>query len=194
MAAMGQGRLFPAKATALLAAAVWAGGAWADAAGDEFVARVNAVLSKTEPGGAAGLRAACAALVDTAFDIGAIAPAVSAGTWPKLNGKQRAAYRAAVERRIARDCRSRSRDIAGKTMQAVGERSGDGGDRFIAVRDVNGGGRQLIWRVRAGAGRLRAVDVTVDGRSLAVTIEKDARALLQKAGGDLQQFVTLMGG
>lgn len=187
-------RRLPALAVVLIATFGAVGEAAADSAGDAFVARINKVLATAKPGDGASTRSMCSNLADAAFDLGAMAPAVSAGAWPKFNGSQRAAYRAAIVRRIAGDCQSRSRDIAGKTMAVVGERQGEGGDRFIAVRAKDGGGRQLIWRVRAGSGGLRAVDVTVDGKSLAVTIGKDAKALLQKAGGDLQQFVKLMGG
>jgi len=187
-------RRLPVLAVVLVAAFAGAGDAMADSASDAFVARINKVLGKTKPGDADSIRSGCSSLVDVAFDIDAMAPVVSAGVWPKFNGNQRSAYRAAIERRIAGDCRSRSGDIAGKTMAVAGERQGERGDRFIAVRATEGGGRQLIWRVRAGSGGLRAVDVTVDGKSLAVTMERDAKALLQKAGGDLQQFVKLMGG
>lgn len=190
---MKTGLRLPAIMT-LAVLAAFSGTARADPASDAFVAKVNAVMGKISPGNAGELRSACAALVGSSFDVGAMAPTVSAGTWAKLNAKQRATLRVALERRIAGDCRARGRDIAGKTMEVVGERGGDSGDRLIAVRAADGRGRQLIWRLRAGSGGLRAVDVTVDGKSLAVTVEKDARVLLQKAGGDLQQFVKLMGG
>lgn len=187
-------RRLPALAAALIVTFACAGDAAADSASDAFVARINKVLATAKPGDSESSRSMCSNLADAAFDLGAMAPAASKGAWPKFNASQRAAFRAALERRIASDCRSRSRDIAGKTMAVVGERQGEGGDRFIAVRAKDGGGRQLIWRVHVGSSGLRAVDVTVDGKSLAITIEKDAKALLQKAGGDLQQFVKLMGG
>jgi ABC-type transporter MlaC component len=156
-----------------------------DGAVDDFVARVNATVGSLKPGDAAGARAACTRLVEQAFDIDAMAPVTSAGAWPRMNAAQKKAYRAGLARRAVRDCASRSRDFAGQTMQLVGVRTGEGGDRFIAVK---GKSRTAIWQVR-GAGRLRAVDVSVSGRSLVVAAQKDAKRVLQNSGGDLQALI-----
>ena len=89
-----------------------------------------------------------------------------------------------------RDCVSRSRDFAGQAMELVGVRTGEGGDRFVAVK---GKGRTAIWQVR-GKSRLRAVDVSVSGRSLVVAAQKDAKRILQNSGGDLQALIDSVGG
>jgi ABC-type transporter MlaC component len=156
-----------------------------DPAVDDFVARVNATVGALKPGDTAGARAACTRLVEQAFDIDAMAPVTSAGAWQRMTAAQKKAYRSGLARRAARDCATRSRDFAGQTMQLVGVRTGEGGDRFIAVK---GKSRTAIWQVR-GSARLRAVDVSVAGRSLVVAAQKDAKRVLQNSGGDLQALI-----
>ena len=160
-----------------------------DWAVDDFVGRVNATVGSLEPGDAAGARAACARLVDQAFDIDAMAPAASAGAWPRMSAAQKTAYRNGLAQRIASDCVPRSLDFAGQAMELVGVRQGEGGDRFVAVRAK---GKTVIWQVR-GSSRLRAIDVSANGRSLVIAAQRDAKAILKNSGGDLQALINSVG-
>ncbi len=171
----------------VLTAAVASGAARAsdNPAVDDFVGRINATIGSLKSGDTAGARAACRRLVEQAFDIDAMAPMTSAGAWQRMNKAQKAIYRDGVAGKAERDCASHSRDYAGQAMQLVGVRQGDGGDLFVAVK----GKRQtLIWQVRGGA-RLRAVDVSVNGRSLVIGAQRQAKAILQKSGDNLQALI-----
>lgn len=167
-----------------------AGAAAADAAVDAFVGQINATIGSISPGDPAGASSACTRLIRQSFDLDAMAPTASAGTWKRMNSAQRSAYRSGLARQAARDCASRSGEFAGQKMQFVGVRTGDGGDRFIAVKAK---GRTLIWRVR-GSGRLRAIDLTVNGRSMVNAAQREAKAILQRSGGDLQALIKSVGG
>ena len=126
---------------------------------------------------AQAIRAACATLVGQAFDIDAMAPAIVAEAWDRMDAGQRAAYSRGLARRAAADCASHGSEIAGNAVEFVGVRDGEGGDRLIAVKQSKGRGRTVIWRVRQGSGgALKAVDMTVDGRSLAASARSDAKA------------------
>lgn len=189
------GHVFTLGLTALLLLG-HAGPAAAEPAVDDFVARLEATIGSVTPGDAAGARAACARLVRQVFDLEAMAPVTSAGTWAKMSAVQKEAYRDGLAGRAARDCASRRNEFAGQPLRLAGVRDGKGGDRYIAVRAVReeGSGRTLIWQVRGdAAGRLRAVDLTVNGRSLALAAQRDAKAVLQNGGGDLQALIRSLG-
>jgi ABC-type transporter MlaC component len=174
-----------------------AGPAQSDAAVDEFVGRVNATIGSVKPNDASGARAACSRLVQQAFNLDAMAPVTSAGTWAKMNAAQKKSYREGLAERAADDCGDRRKEFAGQSMKLVGVREGKSGDLFVAVRAMKqgGNGRTLIWQVRAdGGGRLRAIDLSVNGRSLALSAQRDAKAVLQKSGGDLQALIRSVGG
>jgi ABC-type transporter MlaC component len=179
------GRLFLALAFVAAAGFSAAAAATSDRAVDDFIRRLNATVGSLKPGDTAAARSACARLVDQAFDIDAMAPATSAGAWQRMNAAQKAAYRNGLTKRVARDCVSRSRDVAGQTMELVGVRLGEGGDRFVAVKAE---GKTVIWQVR-GSARLRAVDVSANGRSLVIAAQRDAKAILKNSGGDLQALI-----
>ena len=69
-----------------------------------------------------------------------------------------------------------------------------GGDRLIAVKQSKGRGRTIIWRVRKGSGgALKAVDMTVDGRSLAASARSDAKAVLKKTDGNVMALLRSVG-
>jgi ABC-type transporter MlaC component len=187
-----------AYAAATLAAVLLAapsGAAEADGAVTTFVDRINAVVAPVKPGDRTAIRAACAALVEQAFDIDAMAPAVTEEAWRRMNGKQRAAYVRGLSDRAASDCAAHGSEIAGNTVELVGVREGESGDRLVAVRQSKGRNRTVIWRVRKGpGGMLKAVDMTVDGNSLAASARRDAKNVLKKTGGDVTALVRSVGG
>jgi ABC-type transporter MlaC component len=172
-----------------------AGAVEADSAVAAFVDRINATVAPVKPGDRRAIRAACAALVAHAFDIDAMAPAITDEAWNRMNGVQRAAYARGLARRAAADCVSHGKEVAGNTVEIVGVRDGENGDRLVAVKQSKGRGRTVIWRVRAGSdGMLRAVDMTVDGRSLAASARRDAKDVLKRTDGNLIALIRSVGG
>ena len=168
-----------------------------DAAGDvtAFVQRINTVVAAVKPGDRQAIRAACATLVDQAFDIDAMAPDITDEAWKRMNADQRRAYARGLTRRATSDCASHGSEIAGNTVELIGVRDGESGDRLVAVRQSKGRGRTVVWRVRAGAnGVLKAVDMTVDGHSLAASARRDAKNVLEKTDGNVLALIRSVGG
>ncbi len=165
-----------------------------DSAVTTFVNRINATVGPIKPGDRQAIRAACERLVSQAFDIDAMAPAITAEAWDRMDGGQRAAYSRGLARRAAADCASHGSEIAGNAVEFVGVRDAGDGDRLIAVKQSKGRGRTIIWRVRQGSGgALKAVDMTVDGRSLAASARSDAKAVLKKTDGDVMALLRSVG-
>jgi ABC-type transporter MlaC component len=160
-----------------------------------FVQRINNAIAPVEPGDRAAIRAACQTLVAQSFDIDAMAPAITDEAWQRMNADQRKAYTSGLARRAASDCASHGGEIAGNTVELIGVRQGDSGDRLVAVRQTGGNGRTVIWQVRNDAqGALKAVDMTVDGRSLAASARRDAKRVLEQSGGNVLELIRSVGG
>jgi ABC-type transporter MlaC component len=164
-----------------------------DARVTAFVSRINATVAPIEPGDRQAIRAACTTLVKQEFDIGAMAPDIVAEAWDRMDAGQRAAYSRGLAGRAVADCAAHGGEIAGNTVEIVGVRAGEGGDRLIAVKQSKGRGRTVIWRVRQSGGALKAVDMTVDGRSLATSARRDANAILKKSNGNVMALLRSVG-
>lgn len=184
----------PLVAAALVAvAAVPAAAVDATADVSAFVRRINAVVAPVKAGDRQAIRAACATLVEQAFDIDAMARAIADEAWKRMSADQRRAYERGLARRAASDCAAHGSEMAGNTVELIGVREGESGDRLVAVRQSKGRGRTVVWRVR-GNGTLKAVDMTVDGHSLAGEARRDARNVLEKSDGNVIALIRSVGG
>jgi ABC-type transporter MlaC component len=166
----------------------------ADGAVSAFVDGINATVAPVAPGDRKAISAACATLVKQSFDIRAMAPDIAAEAWGRMDAGQRAAYTHGLARHATADCASHGGEIAGNTVEIVGVRAGEGGEQLIAVKQSKGRGRTVIWRVRqTSSGALKAVDMTVDGRSLAGSARRDARNVLKKTNGNVIALLRSVG-
>jgi ABC-type transporter MlaC component len=166
----------------------------ADGAVAAFVDRINATVAKAEPGDRKAIGAACATLVKQSFDIDAMAPTIAGEAWGRMDAGQRARYSRGLARRAAGDCASHGNEIAGNAVDLVGVRAGEGGDQLVAVKQSQGRGRTIIWQVHAGpGGALKAVDMTVDGRSIAASARSDAKAVLKRTRGNVIALLQSVG-
>ena len=102
--------------------------------------------------------------------------------------------RSGLARRAASDCASHGSEIAGNTVELIGVRTATAATGLIAVRQSKGKGRTVIWQVRRIGGVLKAVDMTVDGRSLAASARRDARNVLKKTDGNVIALIRSVGG
>jgi ABC-type transporter MlaC component len=167
----------------------------ADAATLAFVDRINRTVESIDPGDRSAIRAGCASLVAATFDLETMAKSITGEAWSRMSAKHRAAYVDGLAKRAAGDCTRSGREIAGNLVELVGVRAAPDGDSNVAVRQSRGKQRTVIWRVRAGAsGELKAVDMTVDGRSLATIARRDAKAILDNSHGDVTELVRSVGG
>jgi ABC-type transporter MlaC component len=166
----------------------------ADGATTAFVDRINAVIAPVEPGDREAIRAARVILITQDFDINAMAPSIAEEVWPRMSSEQRAAYMRGLTKRAVSDCASHGSEIAGNTVEIVGVRIGESGNRLVAVKQSKGRGRTVIWQVHSSAGgMLKAVDMTVDGRSLAASARRDAKEVLKRTDGDVAALIRSVG-
>jgi len=120
---------------------------------------------------------------------------IAGEAWTRMNAEQRASYVRGLGKRASSDCASHGSEVAGNTVELVGVRRGESGDRLVAVKQSKGRGRTVVWQVRAGGdGALKAVDMTVDGRSLAAAARRDAKNVLKKTDGNVLALIRSVGG
>ncbi len=167
----------------------------ADPATLAFVDRINRTVEAINPGDRSAIRAGCASLIEQTFDLETMAKSITGEAWSRMSAKHRAAYVKGLAKRATGDCTRSGREIAGNLVELVGVRAAPDGDSNVAVRQSRGKQRTVIWRVRAAAsGELKAVDMTVDGRSLATVARRDAKAILESSHGDVTELVRSIGG
>jgi ABC-type transporter MlaC component len=167
----------------------------ADPATLAFVDRINQTVEAINPSDRSAIRAGCASLIERTFDLESMAKSITGEAWTRMSAKHRAAYVHGLAKRATGDCTKSGREIAGNLVELVGVRAAPDGDSNVAVRQSRGKQRTVIWRVRSGSGgELKAVDMTVDGRSLATVARRDAKAILDSSGGDVTALVRSVGG
>jgi ABC-type transporter MlaC component len=157
----------------------------------EFLTSINRGI--TELAGQAGSKAnlTCARIVASAIDMGAITESALGHVWDRMTPHQRAAYRVAAQRWAVGDCVRRNQDIGGNPLEFLGVRQGVAGERLLATRS-NQPAHTVIWRLR-GSGRVRAVDVVIDGRSMILSLRDETRALLDQNNGDIDMAIGVLG-
>jgi ABC-type transporter MlaC component len=169
----------------------------ANAGSDPAIANFVSAINKTIGQASAAVddeRAGtlCASVINAYFDFDALARVTSAGAWEKMNSRQRHAYRAAFLHRARRDCVYRDSSLRGEPLKFIGVRRAEAGDLLVATEvSKEGQSRSIVvWRVRHGSNRrLRAVDVILDGRSLAIQARDDAKLILDRNSGDVDALI-----
>lgn len=183
--------LFRACVPTLALALVHPASGQTDARVDEFFASVN--KSITDVAGQAEPQASiiCHRVVASLLNMDAIVRGALASSRLPLSPQQRAAYHAAAVRWAVRDCVRRNGDNRGTPLELVGIRSGDAGERIVATRSAQPA-HTAIWRLR-GTGRLQAVDVVIDGRSMVLSLRDETNALLDRYGNDIDKALAALG-
>jgi len=188
----GVGKIF-LLASIFFSAALRPASAELDPAIASFVGGINKTISQASAGGDDGRASAvCASLINSYFDFGALARVTSAGAWEKMTSRQRHAYRAAFLQRARRDCIYRNSSLRGEPLKFIGTRATDNGDLLVATEVSKEGQPRsvVVWRVRHdNKRRLRAVDVILDGRSLAIQARNDAKEFLDRNDGDIEALI-----
>jgi len=123
----------------------------------------------------------CRALMNRMLELDAMARSVASGIWEKMQASQRTAFRAAFETRMAANCVRAARDYNGAPIWLAGVRPA-GEQEYLVTVGVGlaaGGERMVTWRLRNVAGRIRAVDIIADGRSVVAAERSEYAAILR---------------
>jgi phospholipid transport system substrate-binding protein len=165
------------------------------AAATAFVASLttNALLAVSDSSMSAAKRdSVLRVLVGEAFDLGYIGRYVLGARWQTLGASEREAYDRAFGAFITKLYIGRLTRLSGLDLQIVGAEivpSVNVQDVLVASKAVllGGYGMRLDWRVRAIDGRMRIIDIMVDGVSLAKTQRDEVGSVMQ--AGDIDKLI-----
>lgn len=157
----------------------------------EILAAINKSYAAIAGQSASQAGEVCNRIVSTVMDMEALTRGASTSVWDGMSPPQRDAFRAAALRWVVRTCIQRNQDSSGDPLEFVGVRPGEGGDRLLATRS-NKPVHFIVWRLR-GAGKLRAVDLLLDGVSLTLTLRDEMKARLEQNDNDLDKATAFLG-
>jgi hypothetical protein len=157
----------------------------------EFLASVN--RSITELAGQPGPQASstCDRIVASAINMDAVIQSALSQMWGRISLQQRTAFRAAARRWAVRDCLRQNQGNEGNPLEFLGIRQGEDGERLLATRSSKPA-HTIIWHLR-GSGRVRAVDVVIDGRSMILSLGDETKALLDRNNDDIDIATEILG-
>lgn len=111
--------------------------------------------------------------------------------WRSMTDAQRKAYLDAFERYAARVYVNRIGDYDGQTVEVTG--SQDVGQKGVLVRSVlkspNAEDISLEWLVSDRQGPIQLTDLIAEGVSLSISQREEFAAMVDKRGGDIDQFI-----
>jgi phospholipid transport system substrate-binding protein len=128
------------------------------------------------------------ALLRDSFDLPTIGRFALGKYWRVATAAQRAEYQRLFETMLVNVYSERFGSYNGQVMKTIGAQTLEGGDVMVASQIIPADGGEKIgvdWRVRRSDGRLRIVDVVVEGVSMAVTQRSDFGSVIDRNNGDV---------
>ena len=163
----------------------------ADAASGDAARYVERVISEamatmrsaslTEPQRAERLNA----LLQANFDIPRITQNVLGRYWTLASADERSSFGALFARWVVKTYSFGLREISGETVKVLGA-SRDGADGAMVTSNIvahSGSATPVAWRLYGPPGKLRIVDIEVDGVSLARAQREEFASVIQHGGG-----------
>lgn len=181
--------------------AVWLGlvtAVPADGAGARFVAQLNAAIGKglaQAPHPQERARAICSDIAASLLDIDAMMDVASAGATAHMNDQHREAFRAALLRRLLRDCVANAPDYLAGPVTLAGTRQLASGQMLVGTRSQGAGeAKTLMWQVRPGGqGGYLANDLLIDGMSAMQRLRDQSQLSLERSPGDIAALIETVG-
>ncbi len=126
------------------------------------------------------------ALLAQGFDIAFISQFVLGRSWRDATTEQRDSYQQLFSEYILRVYSSRFGGYSGEKLAIVEERSAGQQDVMVSTRIDRPSGPPIMaeWRVRAGGGGHKIIDVMVEGVSMAATQRSEFGAIIKRDGID----------
>ncbi|MCC7166736.1 MAG: ABC transporter substrate-binding protein [Rhodospirillales bacterium] len=127
------------------------------------------------------------AMLHENFDMGAINAFVTGRFWRQASDAQKAEFAKTFEDYLVITWSKRFKDYGGQTMDVVGAQPPDESGAISVDTRILDQGKPIYnvtWRVRAKDGSFKAVDIVVEGVSMAITQRSDFLAKLQRDGMD----------
>lgn len=129
------------------------------------------------------------------FDVPAIGRFVLGRYWRTASEAQRAEFLKLFEDMIVKTYTGRFSEYKGESFVVVGSRA-DGDNNAIVTTNItrpNGSPPVKVdWRVLKPQGKLKIVDVVIEGVSMSVTQQQEFGSVIQRNGGQIDALLTSM--
>jgi len=128
------------------------------------------------------------------FDIKTIGRFALGTHWRSTTKKQRKEYLKLFEDMIVQTYTTRFENYSGQKLKVKKAIHSGKRDTLVSTQIIQKGGPPLNieWRVRNKKGKLRIIDVVVEGISMSVTQRSDFSSVIQNAGGDIEALITML--
>ncbi|MFH1158696.1 MAG: ABC transporter substrate-binding protein [Pseudomonadota bacterium] len=125
------------------------------------------------------------------FDIQTIGQFAMGTYWRETTERQRKEYMVLFEDMIVQTYTTRFEDYSGQKLKITGETPSGNRDFlvFSQILQKDGPPVNLEWRVRSKDGKLKIIDVVVEGVSMSVTQRSDFSAVIQRGGGGIDALL-----
>lgn len=129
------------------------------------------------------------------FAVRGIAKWILGRYWRRASDEERAEYLVLFEDMIVVSYVDRFANYTGETLAITKAMVLDGGDALVfseIVRPTGGPPVRVDWRVATADGRLRIVDVVVEGTSMSTTLRSDFGSIIRRKGGRVAGLIEVL--
>ena len=132
----------------------------------------------------------------SSFDVPAIARFVLGRYWRTASDPQKDEFLKLFEDMIVKTYNNRFKDYKGEQFVITGTR-GDGDSAMVSTNVVsaqvrNGQAVKVDWRVLKPQGKLKIVDVVIEGVSMSLTQQQEFGSVIQRNGGQIDGLLATM--
>jgi phospholipid transport system substrate-binding protein len=129
------------------------------------------------------------------FDVPTIGRFVLGSYWRQASEEQKTEFLALFEAMVIKTYSARFSEYAGETFTVSGARN-EGDDHAVVqtqiVRPTGGAPIFIDWRILKPQGKLKIVDVIVEGVSMSVTQQQEFGSLIQRQGGQVSSLIDVL--
>jgi phospholipid transport system substrate-binding protein len=129
------------------------------------------------------------------FDVPGIGRFVLGRYWRTASEAQRTEFLALFQDMIVKTYTSRFSEYKGETFQVTGGRSDGAGGALVSTVIAQPNGRPPVkvdWRVLKPEGKLKIVDVVIEGVSMSLTQQQEFGSVIQRNGGQIDGLLATM--
>jgi phospholipid transport system substrate-binding protein len=128
------------------------------------------------------------------FDTPTIARFALGRYWRQASDSQKKEYVVLFKDLIVQTYSKRLEEYSGEKFKVMGHTKASDRDTIVHSKilpaDDKGPTTQVDWRVRSSNGKLKIIDVIVEGVSMSVTQRSDFSSVIQKGGGRIDALLT----
>ncbi|OSQ38457.1 MlaC/ttg2D family ABC transporter substrate-binding protein [Thalassospira mesophila] len=132
-------------------------------------------------------------LMDKYFQMDQIARFVLGRYWRNLSDQELSNFADLLQKYLALNYASKFKDFDGEKF-VVGEATENKKDTFVNSQVVRPDGPpvKIVWRMREFDGKLRIIDVSIEGISMGITQRDEFASVIQQNGGKVEALTDLL--